>query len=279
MAAWSPRPSALASRSPPGPPTCRTGALQDVRVVVPPGLSVSGDPAERFPDDRIVWWEDPPGDRPAQVGAIMDTATRRGAADLRGAARRRAGGACPVVPRADAKGAGQRVAGLARCVVLHLRAGCADRCGAGQRHLDQRGSASLSGCARARAADAQGITQKARIQARVAQVVRAWLTSNGADLDRIAQPGEARLPKYSAGDRRCSRTVGAGSTAGRIRVSGTLSALVRPSPFGVRPSSWRTPWPRSTRRPCPWSPTGGPCPSAAWRSPSPTSRKARSGHP
>ena len=161
--------------------------LQDVRVVVPPGLSVSGDPAERFPDDRIVWWEDPPGDRPAQVGAIMETATRRGAADLRG----QRGVVLEVhvqlfhalTPKARASGWRGWHDVLFSIFVRDARTGAVLASGTSI-------SADLRAYqgARARAADAQGITQKARIQARVAQVVRAWLTSNGADLDRIAQP-------------------------------------------------------------------------------------------
>jgi hypothetical protein len=57
--------------------------VADVQVTVPASLSVS-EAATFAPEADIVWREDPPGDRRAQVDAIMTDAVRRGAAGLRG---------------------------------------------------------------------------------------------------------------------------------------------------------------------------------------------------
>jgi hypothetical protein len=57
--------------------------LADVQVVVPASLTVSEE-AAAFPKADIVWREDPPGDRKAQVAAIIDAAATAGASGLRG---------------------------------------------------------------------------------------------------------------------------------------------------------------------------------------------------
>jgi len=57
--------------------------LADVSVVVPETLVVSEEKS-LVPRADIVWREDPPGDRRAQVAAIMREAVRRGAAGLPG---------------------------------------------------------------------------------------------------------------------------------------------------------------------------------------------------
>jgi hypothetical protein len=58
--------------------------LADVRVAVPETLTVS-EQKSLLPTADIVWREDPPGDRRAQVAAIVEAGARRGAAGLRGA--------------------------------------------------------------------------------------------------------------------------------------------------------------------------------------------------
>lgn len=65
------------------PAVSRTWRLAGVNVQVPDSLTVS----ERnvlVPDADIVWQEDPPGDRHAQVAAIMAAAVRAGASGLQG---------------------------------------------------------------------------------------------------------------------------------------------------------------------------------------------------
>lgn len=57
--------------------------LADVRVTVPETLSVSEERAI-LPVADIVWREDPPGDRRAQVAALLDTAATAGARGLPG---------------------------------------------------------------------------------------------------------------------------------------------------------------------------------------------------
>lgn len=55
----------------------------DVRVAVPESLTVSEEKS-LVPDADIVWREDPPGDRRAQVAAIMRKAIAKGASGLHG---------------------------------------------------------------------------------------------------------------------------------------------------------------------------------------------------
>lgn len=55
--------------------------IQDVRVTVPKSLKVSE--ANRYlPGGDIVWREDPPGDRHAQVKAIVETALQTGVSQM-----------------------------------------------------------------------------------------------------------------------------------------------------------------------------------------------------
>ncbi|SPH17743.1 hypothetical protein DEA8626_01270 [Defluviimonas aquaemixtae] len=57
--------------------------LAGVSVTVPETLSVS-EARTLLPNADIVWREDPPGDRRAQVATILTDATRQGAAGLKG---------------------------------------------------------------------------------------------------------------------------------------------------------------------------------------------------
>lgn len=62
----------------------RGWTVSDVRVSVPDGLIVSEDKAI-LPKADIVWREDPPGDRRAQVAAIIRTAAEQAVSGLDGA--------------------------------------------------------------------------------------------------------------------------------------------------------------------------------------------------
>ncbi|MFN3260887.1 MAG: DUF6778 family protein [Pikeienuella sp.] len=56
-------------------------SLNEVRVSIPEAMPVSEDPDIRYPSpDTLVWWGDPPGDRKAQVAALLADAAREGAA-------------------------------------------------------------------------------------------------------------------------------------------------------------------------------------------------------
>jgi hypothetical protein len=66
------------------PDVARDWRLADVIVMVPATLSVS-EAKGIFPQADIVWREDPPGDRRAQVAALLDTAATAGASALQGA--------------------------------------------------------------------------------------------------------------------------------------------------------------------------------------------------
>jgi hypothetical protein len=61
----------------------QTWRVVDVRVAVPERLVVS-EAREIFPKADIVWREDPPGDRKAQVARIIADAARSASAGLRG---------------------------------------------------------------------------------------------------------------------------------------------------------------------------------------------------
>jgi hypothetical protein len=65
------------------PEVSRNWRVQDVVVSVPETLSVS-EARSLAPQADIVWREDPPGDRRAQVGVILADAARKGASGLRG---------------------------------------------------------------------------------------------------------------------------------------------------------------------------------------------------
>lgn len=65
------------------PDLARDWRLAGVRVSVPETLTVS-EAKKLLPNADIVWREDPPGDRHAQVGKIIQTAVQSGAQGLRG---------------------------------------------------------------------------------------------------------------------------------------------------------------------------------------------------
>lgn len=69
--------------NPVSPDVSRDWRVTDVRVTVPETLSIS-EARTLLPEADIVWREDPPGDRRAQVGAIVEAAARQAGAKLRG---------------------------------------------------------------------------------------------------------------------------------------------------------------------------------------------------
>lgn len=69
--------------NPIAPDIARGWRVTDISVTVPRTLVVS-EAKTLLPTADIVWREDPPGDRYAQVDAIMTEAARQGAAGLRG---------------------------------------------------------------------------------------------------------------------------------------------------------------------------------------------------
>ncbi|MCX7645966.1 MAG: hypothetical protein N2Z62_11820 [Rhodobacteraceae bacterium] len=69
--------------APVDPAVSRGWRVVDVAVRVPEQLTVSEEKS-LVPRADIVWREDPPGDRKAQIAAILDDAITRGASGLRG---------------------------------------------------------------------------------------------------------------------------------------------------------------------------------------------------
>ncbi|MEM9010393.1 MAG: DUF6778 family protein [Pseudomonadota bacterium] len=67
------------------PGTSDGWALSAVEVEVPEALTVSSDPNSLIPREDIVWYEEPEGDRRAQVGKIVADAITDAAAGLDGA--------------------------------------------------------------------------------------------------------------------------------------------------------------------------------------------------
>ena len=153
--------------------TSNAWSLRAVEVTVPPTLSVS----ERnlfAPDAHIVWHGDVPGDRRAQVRAILDAGITQGASRMRGGQ--------PVVmqatlqefhavtPRAVANAPGAVHNITYTLQVVDARTGLVV---AGP-DVVQADLPAFVGEA-AQAAAAQGQTQKARITAHIAAVTRGWL--------------------------------------------------------------------------------------------------------
>ncbi|MEM9474082.1 MAG: DUF6778 family protein [Pseudomonadota bacterium] len=66
------------------PEVTRSWTVNDVVVIVPERLTVAEAPSRIIPDADIVWHGDPPGDRRAQVAAILDRGATVGVAELNG---------------------------------------------------------------------------------------------------------------------------------------------------------------------------------------------------
>ncbi|QHQ35870.1 DUF6778 family protein [Algicella marina] len=170
-------------------------SLRDVRVTVPSSLTVSTDPNVRFPNNHIVWWEDPAGDRRAQVGKIVHDAVERGAQKMRGS---RAvvldvtvGLFHAVTPRARAVGTSSWHDITLAVAVRDARTGAVLASAKLEPDLD-----ALHGDA-AKAAEARGETQKVRISRQIAAVTQAWLVSSGAEFKTRIAPVTKAKPKRS----------------------------------------------------------------------------------
>lgn len=183
-------------------------SLRAVRVTAPKSLSVSTDPNERYPKTKIVWWEDAPGDRHAQVERIVKDAVQRGAQQMRGNT-----GVFidvqvllfhAVTPRARQIGRSSWHDISLSVAVRDQRSGEVLANAVLQPDLD-----ALHGEAAA-AAVARGETQKARISRQIAAVVQQWLVSSGADFTRrmaVAKPVPVRTRRSPAPQRTARRTV------------------------------------------------------------------------
>ena len=147
-----------------------------VIVWVNRNLTVSDDPDVYFPGTQIDWWEDPPGDRHAQVEDIMHTALHDGVRYLDGPR--------PVVfvakvelfhaltPRSRERGFfGWH--DITYTVTAHDAHDGTILAGPQRLYADRKAFQRD----RAKAAEAQGITQRVRISEQVARSIRAWLES------------------------------------------------------------------------------------------------------
>jgi hypothetical protein len=148
--------------------------LAGVRVAVPESLTVS-EQKSYLPRADIVWREDPPGDRRAQVAAILKAAATRGASGLRGSR--------PVILELTVS----RFHALTFEAELRFEEAGVHNIIFTARVLDAAGGAVLYGPeeieaslpalsgAQMRAARARGETQKSQISAHVAATIAGWL--------------------------------------------------------------------------------------------------------
>lgn len=147
--------------------------VKAVNVTVPRKLQVS-EANRYYPGGDIVWREDPPGDRHAQVQAIFKSAVQQGVADLRGAV--------PValdieVTRFHAltEKARYTIGGVhALQFKMQLRDPETGRAYGAPRFV--KADLKAYGGTRAIEAEREGITQKYRITNHLAEVVRTELT-------------------------------------------------------------------------------------------------------
>ena len=156
-------------------------ALGDVDVKVSDKLTVTRSPSRRYPPvTELVWYGDPPGDRKAQVEALMADAVRAGAVDA-------LVGSQPVTIALNIT---EFHAMTPRARATELQLGVHEIMfdisvidGSGNVVASETGVRSdleaFSG-ASALQAEQIGQGQKIRIQTRVAQVIRAWLVATGA---------------------------------------------------------------------------------------------------
>ena len=155
-------------------------SLGDVQVEISNKLTVTQSPSRRYPPiTELVWYGDPPGDRKAQVVALMSDAVRAGAADA-------LVGSQPVTialnitefhamtPRARATELQLGVHEIMFDISVVDASGAVIASETGVRADLQ----AYSG-ASALQAEQLGQGQKIQIQSRVAQVIRSWLVASG----------------------------------------------------------------------------------------------------
>ena len=154
-------------------------ALQSVQVDIPESMKVNTNGDVRYPDSsELVWWGDPPGDRKAQVAALLEDAVRAGALDAltgqRGVTFKvNVNQFHAMTPRARATDLQLGVHEMQfDFSVVDAQSGevLASEPGV---NADLR---AFSG-SQALLAEQAGQGQKIRIQTRVAQVVRSWLSN------------------------------------------------------------------------------------------------------
>lgn len=157
-------------------PAAAGWSIRDVVATVPESMTVWTDPDVRYPPaETLVWWGDPPGDRKAQVAALVSEAAREGA----GAALR---GARPVDLRIDVL---EFHAMTPKALATDIQLGVHEMrfdftvADAATGEVLAR-EADISADIRARSgpqaveAELAGTGQKQDIRARIAQVVRDW---------------------------------------------------------------------------------------------------------
>lgn len=152
-------------------------SLGGVSVTIPDSIVVSTSTEDRYPpSDQLVWWGDPPGDRKAQVVALMEDAVNDGAAAaLQGAQPVdvevviRQFHAMSPIARATSFQAG----------VHEIRFDIAIRdAGSGEILAEEKGvNADFRAYSGSKAvlAEARGEDQKTRIKERVSNVVASWI--------------------------------------------------------------------------------------------------------
>jgi len=154
-------------------------SLGDVNVEISNGLTVTQSPSRRYPPlSELVWYGDAPGDRKAQVIALMTDAVRASAADA-------LVGSQPVTiglnivefhamtPRARSSQLQLGVHEIMFDISISDGSGAVIASETGVRADLQ----AYSGAAAVQA-EQLGQGQKIRIQSRVAQVIRAWLVAH-----------------------------------------------------------------------------------------------------
>ena len=149
--------------------------VRSIAVSVPTSLMVSTNPSEQFPQTDIVWYEDPVGDRRAQVQAIVEAAMKQAVAGMRGSV------------QVDVLVTVRKFHAVTpKALANSLPAWHDVKLDILIRSVDGTSVASIVGLdadsvaltqGTSRAALERGETQKSRIIARISQAVRLWLQS------------------------------------------------------------------------------------------------------
>lgn len=170
------------SSVPPAAPAAvesRAWQIEKVTVRVPGSLSVSRNPDDRFPDTDIVWWGDPAeaqgGSRYAQVAVLVAESARDAATSFHGP---RAVELELEVKRFHAVTPASRELGAWGTHDIHLTAVVRDQLTRAELARDDDLTLSFPALQRgeAKAADARGETQRVRVEARLTDFLRDWLT-------------------------------------------------------------------------------------------------------